>query len=67
METTKHNIALTSAEMATLWSTYLSDSLSVCTLKYFLEKVEDTEIRPILEYALNLGWNSPHKQRTMKP
>ncbi|WP_047154172.1 DUF3231 family protein [Aneurinibacillus tyrosinisolvens] len=48
---TKHNTKLTSAEIANLWSTYQSDSMGRCVLSYFLEKVEDTEIRPVLEYT----------------
>jgi hypothetical protein len=60
---TTHNIRLTSAEIANLWSTYMSDCMAECVLKYFLEKVEDTEIRPIIEYALHL----PQKHiRTIK-
>lgn len=48
-------IRLTSAEISQLWSTYINDSASMCMLTYFLEKVEDTEIKPILEYSLNLS------------
>lgn len=51
----KHNIRLTSAEMATLWSTYVNDSMSKCVLRYFVNKAEDLEIRAILEYALSLS------------
>lgn len=51
----KHNVRLTSAEMATLWSTYVNDSMSRCVLSYFVNKVEDLEIRSILEYALSLS------------
>ncbi|MEW9674245.1 DUF3231 family protein [Ammoniphilus sp. 3BR4] len=52
---TEHNIRLTSAEMSNLWNTYMNDSAAICTLKYFLEKVQDTEIKPIVEYALELS------------
>jgi hypothetical protein len=48
---TEHNIRLTASEISQLWSGYMNDSLSVCVLAYFLEKVEDTEIRPVIEYA----------------
>jgi hypothetical protein len=34
---------------------YLNDSSSICVLTYFLEKVEDQEIKPIIEYALELS------------
>jgi hypothetical protein len=50
-----HNIGLTSGEIASLWSSYMNDSMSVCVIQYFLEKVEDTEVRPVLEYALSLA------------
>lgn len=32
---TQHNIRLTSAEIAQLWSTYMNDSLARCALRYF--------------------------------
>lgn len=46
------NIRLTSAEMGSLWTSYTTDSLVICVLKYFLEKVEDTQIRLQIEWAL---------------
>lgn len=51
----ENNIKLTSSEISQLWSAYMSDSLSICVLKYFLEKAEDPEIRPVVEYALELA------------
>ncbi|WHX98065.1 DUF3231 family protein [Neobacillus sp. DY30] len=51
----ENNIKLTSAEISQLWSAYMSDSLSICVLKYFLEKAEDPEIRPLVEHALELA------------
>jgi len=53
METT-HNIRLTSSEIAPIWSGYLTDSMANCVLRYFLSSVEDTEIKPIIEYAIGL-------------
>ncbi|MFD2045406.1 DUF3231 family protein [Ornithinibacillus salinisoli] len=52
---TEHNIPLTSAELATLWSTYLLDSMSICMFTHFIEKVNDKEIKPILEKADRLS------------
>ncbi|MDQ0242918.1 hypothetical protein J2S09_000454 [Bacillus fengqiuensis] len=49
----KTKIRLTSAEMSSLWSQYMSDTASICVMSYFLAKVEDEEVRPIVEYALN--------------
>jgi hypothetical protein len=41
---TEHNIKLTSAEIANLWSSYQSDSMAICTMGTFLSNVEDKEI-----------------------
>lgn len=49
----KTNIQLTAAEMSSLWTQYINDTLAVCVNKYFLEKVEDTEVRPVIEWTLN--------------
>ena len=39
--------------MAGLWTQYINDSLAVCVMSYFLEKVEDEEVRPIIEWTLD--------------
>ncbi len=49
----KKNIRLTAAEMATLWTQYINDTLAVCMNTYFLEKVEDEEVRPIVKWTLD--------------
>lgn len=51
----KTNIRLTAAEMSSLWAQYINDTLAVCVSTYFLEKVEDEEVRPIIEYALKIA------------
>ncbi|MDZ5472228.1 DUF3231 family protein [Bacillus sp. 31A1R] len=48
-------IRLTAGEVGQLWAQYLNDSSSMCVLTYFLEKVEDMEIKPIIEFALELS------------
>jgi hypothetical protein len=48
-------IRLTAGEIGQLWLQYLNDSASVCVLTYFLEKVEDTEVKPLIEFALSLS------------
>lgn len=48
-------IRITSTEVAQLWAQYLNDSGSICILTYFLEKCEDAEIKPVIEYALELS------------
>jgi hypothetical protein len=48
---TDHNIRLTSAEISSLWTTYMNNTMSKCVLSYFLNKVVDTQIRSVVEYA----------------
>lgn len=43
---------LTAAEVSALWLQYLGDSMAICVYKYFLNSVEDKEIKAILEFAL---------------
>lgn len=49
----KTKIRLTAAEMAMLWTQFINDTASICVLSYFLEKVEDPEVKPVIEFALN--------------
>jgi hypothetical protein len=51
----KTKIGLVASEVAGLWDSYVNDSLGVCTLKYFLNRVEDEEIRQILQHALDIS------------
>ncbi|MEH7179119.1 DUF3231 family protein [Neobacillus vireti] len=46
---------LTAAEVSALWLQYMGDSMAICVYKYFLTIVENKEIKPILEYALQLA------------
>lgn len=55
MEEKSKQIRLTAGEMSQLWAQYLNDSSSVCILTYFLEKAEDDEIKPVIEFALELS------------
>jgi len=49
----KNRIPLTSAEMAVLWTQYINDTISICVIGHFLKKVEDEEVRTIIETTLN--------------
>ncbi|MBM7660084.1 hypothetical protein JOC85_000851 [Bacillus mesophilus] len=51
----EHNIELTSAEFGQLWCTYMNDSASIPILKYFLQGVDDLEIKPLIELALKMA------------
>lgn len=52
---TQHNPKLVSTELANLWTQYMNDSMAICILNYMLKKVEDDEIRSILEFSLSLS------------
>ncbi|MCM2535369.1 DUF3231 family protein [Neobacillus pocheonensis] len=45
---------LTSAEMGKLWATYMGNSMAKCILSYYLQHVEDADIKTLLENALKL-------------
>lgn len=50
-----HNAQLTASELSQIWSSYQSDTMSVCIIKYFLKNVEDPDISAILQEALRLS------------
>lgn len=45
---------LTAAEMGKLWATYVGNTMGKCVLSYFLQHVDDKEIKNCLQYALGL-------------
>lgn len=51
----KSKIRLTSAEMTGLWTQYINDTLATCVNQYFLEKTDDEEVRPIIEFTLQVA------------
>ncbi|MDN4494389.1 DUF3231 family protein [Ureibacillus aquaedulcis] len=46
---------LTSSEIASIWTNYMNDSMSKCVLSYFLNHVEDEEIKSIIQFSYNLS------------
>ncbi|KYG27800.1 DUF3231 family protein [Priestia endophytica] len=52
---TKHPTQLTSAEIACIWTNYMQDSMSKCVLSYFLQTVEDEDIRPLIQWAYDIS------------
>ena len=49
------HIKLTSAEMGKLWVTYVGNTMAKCVLRYYLQHVEDQDIKKVLENALTLS------------
>lgn len=52
---TNNSVDLTSTELSHLWNNYLSDSMAMGVLSFFLEKTQDKDIMPILELALSIS------------
>jgi hypothetical protein len=48
-------IQITSSEIASLWTSYMNNSMSIQFLNFFLSTVEDTEVRSIVEKAHNIS------------
>ncbi|WP_453996195.1 DUF3231 family protein [Bacillus nitroreducens] len=61
MHAENKQIRLTAGEIGQLWGQYLNDTASTCILTYFLEKVEDSEIKPIIQYALEISTSHVQK------
>lgn len=55
MENSHDHIRLTSAEMGKLWTTYVGNSLARCVLNYYLQHIDDQDIKKVIKNALNLS------------
>ena len=55
MKNNRDNVPLTSAEMGKLWATYTGNTLAKCVLNYYLQHIDDQDIKKVLENALNLS------------
>lgn len=51
----RQNILLTSSELATLWNTYMADTMGKCILSHFKLTVEDERIEKVIDTALQIG------------
>ncbi|MEW9676098.1 DUF3231 family protein [Lentibacillus sp. L22] len=45
----EQNEELTAAEISSLWTSYQNSTMMICGLRYFLEHVDDADIRNVLE------------------
>jgi hypothetical protein len=61
VEQHQKNVKLTSAEITNLWTSYMNDSAAICQLRHFLEKIEDEEIKPVIQQALELSQSHVNK------
>jgi hypothetical protein len=51
----KFNAKLTSAEIAALWTQYMSETASIYIHKHMMEHIEDIDIKDVFEYAMSLS------------
>jgi hypothetical protein len=49
------NINLSSAEIASLWTGYMNDSMVKCVLGFMLKHIKDQEIKPVVQYAYDIS------------
>lgn len=50
----EHNIELTTPEISSLWKTYLQNTSTLCVVKHFIQHVQDSEIKPLLDEQATL-------------
>ncbi|MBT2692535.1 DUF3231 family protein [Bacillus sp. ISL-55] len=56
MNSTHNSIKMTAAEISYLWTTYLSDTMSICVFKYFLQHIDNSDIKALVKHALDLSY-----------
>lgn len=58
-------IPLTSSELSVLFGSYMSESLSVRVLSYFLQHVTDQELLSCIQYAMDISENHTKEMETI--
>ncbi|WML39514.1 DUF3231 family protein [Neobacillus sp. OS1-2] len=58
---TNNPIRLTAPEMASLWTQYIFDTMSICFFRYALEHIVDPDVKSI--YQTSLGISQKHVQK----
>ncbi|QKY69374.1 DUF3231 family protein [Lentibacillus sp. CBA3610] len=53
----ERKINITSAEIGSLWTGYMNDSMSKCILGFMLKHIEDPDIKPVIQYAYDISSN----------
>lgn len=54
----KTKIRLTAAEMSSLWTQYINDSVSICVLEYYLNNTDDESVKEVIEFGLTASKNN---------
>lgn len=56
---------LTAAEISNVWISYMTDSMSICGMQYFLVHLKDDRIRAVVEFALQLAQDHLERLSTL--
>jgi hypothetical protein len=56
LDSTHDSTKMTAAEISYLWATYLSDTMAICVIKYFLQHIDDPDIKTLLAHSLDLSY-----------
>lgn len=48
-------ISLTSAEIASLWTGYMNNTMAICIVGFMLKNIEDTDIKPVIQFAYDIS------------
>lgn len=62
---TENHTKLTSAEIGSIWTSYMNDSMSKCILGYFLNHIEDEDIRSVVQFSYDLSATHIEKLTTI--
>ncbi|GIO24848.1 DUF3231 family protein [Oceanobacillus sp. J11TS1] len=57
MEEKKVKVHLTAAEIASLWTGYMNDTMARCILGFMLKYIDDPEIKPVVQQAYDISAN----------
>ncbi|GAB2565536.1 DUF3231 family protein [Gracilibacillus alcaliphilus] len=57
MEEKSVHVHLTAAEIASIWTGYMNDTLAKCILNFMLKHVDDPEIKPVIQRAYDISAN----------
>ncbi|MDF2890095.1 MAG: hypothetical protein K0R80_462 [Clostridia bacterium] len=61
----EHNISLTTPEISSLWKTYIQQTATLCVVNHFIQHVQDSEIKPLLEEQASFLKNFIEKAKTI--
>ncbi|QDI92280.1 DUF3231 family protein [Salicibibacter halophilus] len=61
----ENNVHLTSAEIASLWTAYMNDSMSANILRFMLNHILDQDIKPVVQSAYDIASNHLNQLRSI--